>query len=238
MSEYFDRRARLGPTNIAMSRVLGPNECGNVLKPLYATRGLMFPYTPDVVFIRNANYNDFHFTHSNYRFNQYQNSGVNEIQVTGEFSVQSEEEGRYLIAAIRFLQSVTMSEFGLSTPLEKRGTPPPVLRFNYLGEQMFRNVPVVVSMVSFNFDRSIDYVPITLASNESTETRLSVGQRLPDGTPNMIATGRASSPSTTYVPTKMLITTTLLLQPNPKKIRDNFSVRDFKTGKLVREGYI
>lgn len=214
MDDYVDRRARLGPANRAMEAVLGPNECDNLLHPLWATKGIVFPYTPDVLFTRNANYNDFHFTHSNYRYNQYQNSGVSEIQLVSEFAVQTNEEGRYLLATIRFLQSVTMSEFGLSTPLEKRGTPPPVLRFNYLGEQMFRSVPVVVSMVTFNLDRTIDYVPVTLPSTAP------------------------SGGAVTHVPTKMIVTTQLLIQPSPQKVRDKFSVGKFKQGKLIGEGFI
>lgn len=132
---------------------------GPILRPLIATGGLLFPYTPTVVWTRNASYEDYHLTHNNYRYYQFQNSSPGEIQITGEFTAQTDDEARYMLAAMRFFQSMTLSEFGENAG-EARGTPPPVLRFNYLGEQMFRNVPVVVGLVNFNFEPEVDYVPV------------------------------------------------------------------------------
>lgn len=191
-----DRRARIsGPAGLFT---------GPLLSRLIATRGLLFPYTPTVIFNRQAGYEDFHFTHSNYKYHQFQSGTPGEIQITGEFTAQTNEEAIYMLAAIRFLQSMQLSEFGESSP--GRGTPPPVLRFNYLGPELFRDVPVVVAMANFTFEPGVDYVPVPGFD--------------------------------TWVPTKIMMVTTLQVQPTPERVIKEFSVDGFKSGALVRQGYV
>lgn len=192
-----DRRARLSASTDLLT--------GPVLAPLIATGGLMFPYTPTVIFGRAANYDDYHFTHSNYRYYQFQASTPSEIQVNGEFTAMTDDEARYSLGAIRFLQSMTLSEFGKNAD-SNRGVPPPVLRFNYLGEQIFSNVPVVITQFTINFEPDVDYVPVRGFN--------------------------------THVPIKMLVTANLVVQPNPKRVINEFSVKAFKSGELVKKGYI
>ena len=89
-----------------------------------ATRGIVFPYTPQVMFGGNANYGNFHFTHSNFPYYQYQNSQPSEIQVTGIFTAQTNEEARYLLAVLKFLRGSTMIEFGTQAAQKgQAGTP-------------------------------------------------------------------------------------------------------------------
>lgn len=192
-----DRRARI---SVSPGLLTGP-----VLAPLRLTGGLMFPYTPTVIFTRNASYDDYHLTHSNYRYYQFRASAPGEIQVTADFTAQTDSEARYMLAAIRFFKSMTLSEFGEKAGAN-RGAPPPVLRFNYLGDQIFRNVPVVISLVNFNYEPDIDYVPV------------------PD--------------LDTHVPMRMLITANLAVQPNPEATIREFSVEGFKSGDLIKRGYI
>lgn len=242
------KRARLSPAPGAMDYILGPDDPSNLMQPLRRTRGLVFPFTPDVQFSRVANYSDYHFTHSNYKFHQFQNSSPGEIQITGEMAVQTNEEGRYLIAALRFLQASTMLEFGLNTPQVVRGTPPPVLRFNYMGAHIFNNVPVVVSVINFNFDRGTDYVKVTLPGGPSgatpnsrnTDFRSILSSLAPAGFGNRASTTPypGIDEQTTYVPTKMIMFATLLVQPNPRDLRDNFNLGDFKKGALLGKGYL
>lgn len=213
MTAPADHRARLGPAPSAIQEVLGPNDCNNLLKPLYDTGGgILFPYTPTINSVsRTATYNDFHFSQSNFKYNQFDKSSPGELQISADWSVQTNREGQYFLAALRFLQAATMSEFGLSTPLERRGAPPPVLRFNYLGQQMFLNVPVVVSNFTYNLDKDAGYVPIELPTLQSRKT---------------------------HVPTKTMLTITLLVQPNPREVRDHFSLSKFKQGKLFDRGFL
>ena len=56
-----------------------------ILKPLDATDGLVFPYTPTILIQHSANYDAMHPTHSNYPFPQYQNSQIDDIVITGDF---------------------------------------------------------------------------------------------------------------------------------------------------------
>jgi hypothetical protein len=231
------KRARIGPAPGAMRAILGdPRDCNSLLQPLHATRGLIFPYTPDVTFGGNANYSSWHFTHSNYQQYQYQNSAPSEIQVVGTFTAQTNEEARYMLAALTFLRASTMIDFGNeAVKRDTAGTPPPVLRFNYLGAHMFNNVPVVLQNYSYLLERDVDYVEITSpgARNNLRDTGAvrkvagAIGGDLP-----ILEDVR------TYMPTSLVITLMLGVQPNPRKTREEFDLDAFKRGNLINKGFI
>lgn len=231
MSDYTtSKRARLGPTRSSMFEVLGANDCANLLQPLWNTRGIVWPYTPDVMSGGSAAYSSYHFTHSNYPFWNFQNSAPLPIQVTGTFTAQTNEEGRYLVAVLRFLRAATMLEFGI--PAAQRGvagTPPPVLRFNYLGAHMFNNIPVVVTDFSFNLQRDVDYV----------EVQMPDGNRGLAGIFNDALFGQAvvTEGNKTWVPTRVELTTSLQVQQNPRNVRENFDLNSFKRGDLINKGF-
>jgi len=229
------KRARLGPAPGALKEVLGDpgadDVCDNLLQPLHATRGIVFPYTPQVMFGGNANYGNFHFTHSNFPYYQYQNSQPSEIQVTGIFTAQTNEEARYLLAVLKFLRGSTMIEFGTQAAQKgQAGTPPPVLRFNYMGSHMFNNTPVVVTAFNYLLEDTLDYVEVVLPGDRDSGSII-----------NLQATeGESiiSAKNKTYVPTRIVITTVLQIQPNPRDVRDNFDLEKFKRGDLVNKGYM
>jgi hypothetical protein len=207
-------RARLGPaskTIAGKTEVLGPAYCDeNILAPLWKTRGVVWPYTPDIMFGASAEYNNFHFTHSNYPYQNYVKSMPAEITVVGMFTAQTVSEARYVLAVIHFLRAMTMIEFGDEAAKAGRaGTPPPVLRFNYMGDHQFNNVPVVVSTVNYQLERDIDYVSVPGPNN-----------------------------TTSYVPTSLNMTVTLLVQQNPSKVRKEFDLAKFKTGDLLSKGFL
>jgi len=226
-----NKRARLGPAPAAMSTILGdPGDCDNLLQPLHATKGMLFPYTPQINFGGTANYNQWHFTHSNYQQNNYTNSMPSEIQITGTFTAQTNEEGRYLLAVLRFLRASTMMEFGAEAARKGvAGTPPPVLRFNYLGGQQFNNVPVVLSTYNYLLEDTIDYVEVTLPG-PLAPTDFSIGQSIFGDT-------LLEKENRTYVPTRIVITALLLVQQNPRHTRDKFDLDKFKSGALVNKGF-
>lgn len=226
------KRARLGPTRQALGDVLGPDDCENLLQPLWPTKGMIWPYTPNVTFGGMANYNSFEFVHSNYQYWNFRNSVPIDIQIAGTFTAQTNEEGRYLLAVLRFLRSVTMMEFGI--PAAQRGTagtPPPVLRFNYLGAHMFNNVPVVVQNFSFTLERDVDYVEVQLPFG---------GSRGLAGFFNDTLFGNVvqRSGNQTYLPTKLETMVTLLIQQNTRNVRENFDVNAFKRGDLINKGFL
>jgi hypothetical protein len=201
-------RARLGPSPQALKQILGSPAKSNILRPLWETNGILFPYTPTITFGAIANYNNFHFTHSNYQYHNFQNSAPSEIAITATFTAQTNDEGRYMLAVLTFLRYATMMEFGVQRP-DVAGTPPPVLRFNYLGGHMFNNVPVIVNNFSYTLEDGVDYVPIQVCDGIET-----------------------------HVPTKLSLMVTLLVQQNTRNVRENFNLDEFKQGKLIDKGFI
>lgn len=259
------KRARIGPAPGAIKALLGErSDCNNILQPLIETKGVVFPYTPDVTFGGSANYSSWHFTHSNYQQFQYQNSQPSEIQITGTFTAQSNQEARYMLAALTFLRAATMIDFGnAAVQRENAGTPPPVLRFNYLGQQMFKNVPVVVQNYSYILERDVDYVEVQFPGNSSASGKsLGVGGAAfigyatggVGGAFSMVTKklgrdikksllGDDGSKETideslrTWVPTQLTLTVLLGIQHNPKNVRDNFDLEKFARGELLNKGF-
>lgn len=235
---------RIGPADTAIEAVLGEKAPHNILYPLFETRGIQFPYTPDVTFGGQAEYQDFHFTHSNTPYHNFTKSMPAEISVQGTFTAQTNDEGRYLIATLMFLHSMTKMEFGFTAAYAGRaGMPPPVLRFNYLGEYMFSNIPVIITNFSYTLPRDVDYVGIRYPSGiglgESPDSK-SVTDKFGKG----FSTGIDRSMilnwqhPATQVPTKMELSVTMKVQQNPRKVRREFDLETFKKGGLIKKGFI
>lgn len=145
-----DWRLRLSiPSNFNIPGPLGSK--------LAATNGLVFPYTPTVLINHSANYGQMSPTHSNYPFPIYRNSEVNVMSITGDFSVENEDEAIYWIAAIHYLRSVTKMAYGNTS---NKGSPPPVVRMNGYGDFVFKNVPVVVNQFSVDLPNDVDYLHV------------------------------------------------------------------------------
>jgi hypothetical protein len=227
------KRARLGPTRAAMAEVLGNPDCANILQPLWETKGMVWPYTPDVTAGGMAAYSSYHFTHSNYPYWNFQNSMPQPIQIAGTFTAQTNEEGRYLLAVLRFLRGVTMMEFGIPAALRGvAGTPPPVLRFNYLGNHMFNNIPVVVTDFNFTLQRDVDYVEVQLPDGTG---RAGLAGFINDA---IFGDAVVSEGNKTYLPTRMELVTQLQIQQNTRNVRENFDLAAFKRGDLINKGFI
>ncbi len=129
-----------------------------LLAPLQPHRGIMFPYQPDITFSQSVNYSPYDMVHTNYTFNAYRNTPSPSIQMNAQFASVTDEEGRYTLACIHFLRSISKMFFGIqdlgSSP--KAGTPPPVLTFSAFGEKSFNMVPVVIESFSTNYDSTTD----------------------------------------------------------------------------------
>jgi hypothetical protein len=223
-----DFRARLQPKSMNNSlSVLGPPEASNILFPLHSTRGVLFPYTPAVTTGNVAEYDPMTFTHANYGYNAYIKSAPRPISITAEFTAQSNPEALYLLAVLHFFRSITKSYFGIQTYAQS-GTPPPTLIFNYLGQFQFNNVPVVVKSFDYTLPADIDYVPINT-------TFLFLSQQTDDLGIGAPLTGDGGF---TYVPTHLTVQLELDTQYIPIKIRNDFNLNDFRSGKMVGQGYI
>ena len=101
-----DHRVRLSlPMN---SRVLYNKANPNyLLRPLVEAGGVIFPYTPQLIFQHNADYSKVSPTHSNYPLNFYSASNVSDISMFGEFTSETGTDARYVLAVITFLRAVT-----------------------------------------------------------------------------------------------------------------------------------
>ena len=222
----YDHRARLQPKNINRAGdILGEREESNILYPLYSTNGVLFPYTPSITTGFTAEYDPTPFVHTNYNYNAYVRSYPKDISITADFTAQTNDEALYLLAVMHFFRSVTKSYFGVN-PYNKAGTPPPVLLFSYLGEYQFNRVPVIVKAFDYTLPADIDYVPV----NTTDSSLYSAGFGV-----NM---SRTNGDGYTYVPTLLSVSVTLDTQYVPIKLRNEFNLDKFRSGKLMDKGFL
>ena len=80
---------------------------------LSRTNGILFPYQPDITFSQSVNYSPYDMAHTNYTFNAYRNTPSPSIQMNAQFASVTDEEGRYTLACIHFLRSVSKMFFGI-----------------------------------------------------------------------------------------------------------------------------
>ena len=182
-----------------------------ILQPLSATNGMIFPYTPAINVTHSAEYDTQGLVHTNYAQHSYMRSNVEQIQVTGTFTAETQEEARYLLACIHFLKSVTKMFYGQD---ENRGTPPPVLRFSAHGVHMYNSLPVVVTTTNFDFPQDVDYINVDVQDSPSS-------------------TG--GSGVTTRVPTAMLLNATMLVMQSRTRTLD-FSLNKYAAGEFLGNG--
>lgn len=197
-----------------------------IMAPLKDTDGVIFPYTPQISVTNTARYGAQNLTHSNYTNYFYEGSETQAITISGDFTVQNINEGKYLLAVIYFFRSATKMWFGSSVNNARVGAPPPMLFLSGYGSHYFPNVPCVLTSFQHTLPQDVDYISIpTDGGQEYYEND-----------------GRASTNSTlfTRVPTNSQISISLQPIYTRKNLHDNFSLDDFAAGKLIkgRGGYI
>lgn len=133
------------------------NNNNDILKPLAETSGLIFPYTPQISITHNAKYQTQSLTHSNYASYFYESSEVQSISIQAEFTIQSQKEGRYLMAAVHFLRSITKMFFGQSA---LAGTPPPMVFLDGYGAPYLPHVPCVATNFQHTMPSNVDYIEV------------------------------------------------------------------------------
>ena len=127
---------------------------------------IIWPFTPQVGINYTANYDSIQTQQTNIATPAYTHSNVSDISVSGEFVANTLGDANYLYACIHFLKSATRS-FNASDKLGKRGDPPVVLTFNYLGSGGFNNMPVVISAFNMSYPKEVDYVACSIGSINS-----------------------------------------------------------------------
>ncbi len=136
-----------------------------LLSPLVETgNNVVFPIVPTIGITHTANYESIGPVHTNYSYQQYVNSQVQELNIAGEFPVQNEEDGRYWLAVTHFFRSVTKMFYGDSS---NKGAPPPLCKLNGYGDFVFNNVPIVITSFVSDLPNNVDYIRVPIYTNLS-----------------------------------------------------------------------
>jgi len=190
---------------------------GEITAPLRDSNGIFWPLTPSMIIQHSANYNALGQTHSNYPFQAYQNSQVDQMNIIGEFPVQNSEDAKHWVATIHFLRTVTKMFFGGG---DYKGNPPPILHLSGYGDHMFDNVPVVVNTFNVELRAGIDYIS-TIQNTVYTK--------------NPHADIADTSVNATWAPTISNIS--VLVTPTySRESLTKFSLQDFASGNLSNFG--
>ena len=128
-----------------------------ILKPLMATNGVIFPYSPQINLAYTASYNATDLVHTNYKVYNYKSSSVENINITGDFTVQDSAEANYVLAVIHFFRSVTKMFYGQDQN-PARGVPPPLCYLTGFGQYQFDMHPVAITSFTYTFPNDVDYV--------------------------------------------------------------------------------
>lgn len=227
----------------------------SILAPLIETNGVIWPYTPQITVTHTANYAATPLTHSNYPAHFYNNSDVADIQITGDFTVQSVEEGQYLMAVVYFLRASTKMFFGQGANV---GNPPPILFLDGYGSHYFPHVPCVVTNFTHQLTTEVDYIQIPISQTSLDEMPLPpdnanygsvrLSEEEEKYVPKLLqssktGTGATTAPrlqyntitSTTRVPTASSISVTLRPVYSRNNLHNRFNLDDFAQGKLVAD---
>jgi hypothetical protein len=128
-----------------------------ILKPLMATNGVIFPYSPQINLAYTASYNATDLVHTNYKVHNYKGSSVENININGDFTVQDSAEANYVLAVIHFFRSVTKMFYGQDQN-PARGVPPPLCYLTGFGQYQFDMHPVAITSFTYTFPNDVDYV--------------------------------------------------------------------------------
>lgn len=134
---------------------------GGAFDRLSETGGFVWPYLPSITVASKANYSQIDPIHNIQPFYAYKNSQVDDIQISGEFSVENEMDAAYWIQGTTFLKTATKMFFGQG---EHVGNPPVVCNLTGYGARIFNNVPVIVKSFSVDFKDDVNYMKYTPAS--------------------------------------------------------------------------
>ncbi len=126
------------------------------------TAGMIFPFTPNLSFSSKANYTTTDPVHSNFPFQSYKNSQVDDITISGDFPAETAEDGAYWLEMTTFLRTATKMFYGQGS---FAGNPPIVCKLNGYGPKVFNNVPVVIKSFTIELKDDVNYINVVDSSN-------------------------------------------------------------------------
>lgn len=204
------------------------NPNNSLMFPLSQTKGVIFPYTPQITLNHTAKYNAQNLTHSNYSSYFYEHSEVGAIRVSADFTAQNVIEGRYMMAVIQFFRTCTKMFFGNDI---FAGTPPPLVFLNGFGAAYLPNVPCVVTSFEQTMPKDVDYIQVPLGVAGGSFDRLFSSFAFVEG-------DVASTSPSSYVALPAHCEMSIMLQPvySRKNIAENFNLQKFANGDLIENG--
>jgi hypothetical protein len=235
--ERADWRVRLSLSDDPSVNYLYKAPNPGILKPLQATSGVIFPYTPNITVNYSANYNPTELVHSNYKVYQYSSSSVDSITITCDFTAQDSYEANYLLAVIHFFRSATKMFYGQDEN-PRRGTPPPLCYIYGMGSYQFAGQPLAIQQFSYNLPNNVDYIKTSVGDNDTSSnpapTRLTGTGARAGGTPDR---GNfrpiAEQDTVSWVPSKIQLSVTCVPMMSRNAVSNIFSFEEYATGKLL-----
>lgn len=192
------------------------NEPG-IMARLKDTGGAIFPYTPQMSITHAARYGEQKLTHSNYASFFYEGSDVSSINISGEFTVQTPDEGQYLLAVISFFRSATKMFFGNTDQQPLAGNPPPIVILSGYGKYYLPNVPCVMVSFQHTMPADVDYIEVSQTYE-----------------------GAGGFSSNKEGLTRLPVTSTLAISLQPvysrRMVHDTFNLNKFASGELLLSG--
>jgi len=209
-----------------------------ILRPLNATNGVIFPYTPTISVNYSANYNPTELVHSNYKVYQYSSSSIDSITIACDFTAQDEYEANYLLAAIHFFRSATKMFYGQDQN-PRRGTPPPLCYIYGMGSYQFAGQPLAITGFSYNLPNTVDYIKTTVGTGQEASAttqppRMSGTGVAPGGVlPPPQYTPIAEPGTVSWVPSKIQLNITCVPMMSRNAVSNGFSFEKYATGSLL-----
>ena len=211
-----------------------------ILKPLDATDGVIFPYTPTISVGYTAQYDQQSVTHSNYKTTQYTSSSVDAISISCDFTAQDTYEATYLLAVIHFFRSLTKMFYGQDEN-PSRGTPPPLCYLHGYGDFQFNKHPMAITGFTYALPNDVDYIrtdttsfsagePMYTKRSSSTNPRGAPTDKTKDSTPPIF---KNSQVQPTYVPTKISLSISAIPVVARYDVSNKFSLKDYASGRLL-----
>lgn len=222
------------------------------LSALAESSGVVFPFTPEISITHSASYGKLTPTHSNYPSYFFSNSEIGTINITADFTAQTEDQARYVLGMIWFFRSATKMFYGGPNA----GNPPPIVYIDGYGDYYLPHVSCVVNNFTHSMPSNIDYIECTVQPGLATNTLVS-GDILPQNL-QAVQTGLGTSTSSitnqlgallqspgetrqvrstgkrARIPTKSSITVSLQPVYSRNNISNKFTWEDFSKGALLK----
>ena len=203
-----------------------------LLAPLRETNNsLVFPFTPAVLVSHSASYNALAPTHTNYPYQIYANSQVDQLVITGDFFVQNGFEAQYWVSALHYLRSCTKMFYGGSGV--NQGAPPPVVKLNGYGDYVFNDVPVVIVQFTIDMPQEVDYISTSIGEYKGgLGPDAEMGPMISAQSKAMGQDSRPGDTRSSWAPAQSLFSVTV--QP----LYSRRAVQSFSLERFVKGGYV